>query len=116
MNFTVTVEIVTQPLSVVEVDGCGTLTVSCTATGGLLDSFVFAHNGQALTQEHPNVNINITVETIDGQEFTIAHLTICSVTHENSGNYTCTAQDCVSSDEANFTVNVLSSPGTHNCI
>lgn len=100
-----------QPPSVVEVAGCGTLIVSCIATGKPINEFIFRHNDQILSNDQTNVNISITEDRAGNQPIAIAHLTICSVIHENSGNYSCTAQDGLTSDEANFTVNVPTSPG-----
>ena len=88
--------------------------MSCTATGAPLEEFIFRHNGQILPSGQSNINISVIEETSGSQQISIALLTICPVTSQHSGNYSCTAQNGLANDSADFALDVSTTPGIMN--
>ena len=92
------------------------LIVSCTATGAPLDDFTFTHDGQSLFDDD-STNVTITEESAANQALIIITLSLCPITAESGGSYSCIASKGLISDSASFNVTVINEPGknsTHN--
>ena len=100
-----------HPPSQLDVDGCDTLIVSCTASGLPLQDFNFVFDGQNLVNDSLT-SITFAEELLSGAiPVVIATLTICSVNAEHAGLYSCTASDGSTNDTESFTVNVANELG-----
>ena len=90
--------------------GCETLLATCTASGTNFQSFVFTHNGVALSS-NDSVSINVTEVSSGNFTFTVATLLICSVTQAVVGEYQCVVSNGFSMDAANFNVSLTNESG-----
>lgn len=77
--------------------------VACTAVGGPIDSFYFTHNSQILIDDE-NTEIFVSEEIAGNVTVVIAILSVCMVTHDVAGEYSCVAENLTSMDTATFNV------------